>query len=1057
MALTKRVYLKTKKIFIYGSGTFLAFLILLLSLNNLGINVETSGDIACGRECISYFNISLSNYSLCFGSTFKGIYFDKNVNAEIYKADMRYSNSNPNRWKLYNFTSGKCFDKNKTYEFMIIGYKESSETVKWGLSLQGVDVDPYWFGYETNIKSALIKGENISKYGKIEITDKFDKKLVSLELKKNTDICENDCSAEAEIVLYKDGSLVDDVIFYNLGLGDNVSEDITYNFYIQNGTINVSVDSYSWVGIGKINITTGKEILKYQINGSHIEVRDNWVTYNVGDILKAGTYRIKLEGKKKPQDSIDWYIKTNGFWTDEWQLWGSASSGSVIQASPDGGDSLWAHSGGVRFVANQNVTLTSFRADSLVIANKYYLGTTAGGNQIGSNTLNVPVTVVNYNLTAGTTYYLVVNNSNGSAFTRRYKLSGVTYPYTSVGINTTGFVDGATVGTTQIHNIVELNWSISAITTPPDLVLNSPINYYNSSTALTFNCSSSSNTGVLNITLLIDGVVNTTITNTTALQNFSLSQSLAFSNGNYNWSCWSSDAEEQNKSETRFFNIDMIVPQISIVSPTPDDGATIVTNDFTVAVSVIETNIANVTGNLYNSTMDLINNSQFNITEYLCYQETANISTSCGGLNTGSYSSIGGSNMEKTYDGNWSSFGTLTITPKYLYINYTKPINATNGLWQIKDDYQIINISIPNACFQQNILQLRVNSWATPTAYLDYRCYNGTNFTSLLTNPSAYGFYEEAMIWNILNIYSQTYYNLPDGLYYYNVTATDTFNNQNSTLTRNITIDTKIADVDYNSPLGVIRFLNCSPDFENPNSYPQGQITTSNICYQESANVSTSCGGLATGNYAFENSEDWTNPNNIIDENWNTYGKGGANAIRNLTINYTKPSLVASTGHLWQIKTTFNFLNITIPNTCFNYLSNKISLRVQSYCPDPICSDYAIFYCLNSSGYSLIYTSSMGYWIYEEAMIWNMTFPAINMINNGTATGNYSVNLTSALATGWTLWASNDSLVNNITLSTTAQRIWSNVGVNESKSMWLAANCSFVRSNPNASVAIWVV
>jgi hypothetical protein len=153
MAFRKRTDNRTNKIWIYGSGTLLVFLSFLASLSYLGIEVETSGDIVCkgtiSNPCISYFNITLKNYSLCTGSTFGGVYFDKEASAEIYKADMRYSRTNPERWKPYNFSTGKCLEKGKKHEFMIKGYKNPKDTIKWSLDLQGKDVDPIWFGIKT--------------------------------------------------------------------------------------------------------------------------------------------------------------------------------------------------------------------------------------------------------------------------------------------------------------------------------------------------------------------------------------------------------------------------------------------------------------------------------------------------------------------------------------------------------------------------------------------------------------------------------------------------------------------------------------------------------------------------------------------------------------------------------------------------------------------------------------------------------------------------------------------------------------------------------------------
>jgi len=50
--------------------------------------------------------------------------------------------------------------------------------------------------------------------------------------------------------------------------------------------------------------------------------RKEWVIYD-GVELKAGTYRWKLEGKKKPNDDIDWIGESMGIKFDEWAWWNS--------------------------------------------------------------------------------------------------------------------------------------------------------------------------------------------------------------------------------------------------------------------------------------------------------------------------------------------------------------------------------------------------------------------------------------------------------------------------------------------------------------------------------------------------------------------------------------------------------------------------------------------------------------------------------------------------------------------------------------------------------------
>ena len=158
MSLTKRVYKDRKKIFILGSGTFLAFFTLLLGLGAYGVGISTSGDITCGY-CNSTFNITLQNYSLCFGSTFNGVSFDSESGIEwwrLYKADLRYRADNPARWKPTELKAGMCLEAGKRHEYLIEAKKkDATKTVKWSIGYGFSNVDPYWFGVEEEKKYAI--------------------------------------------------------------------------------------------------------------------------------------------------------------------------------------------------------------------------------------------------------------------------------------------------------------------------------------------------------------------------------------------------------------------------------------------------------------------------------------------------------------------------------------------------------------------------------------------------------------------------------------------------------------------------------------------------------------------------------------------------------------------------------------------------------------------------------------------------------------------------------------------------------------------------------------
>ena len=95
-----------------------------------------------------------------------------------------------------------------------------------------------------------------------------------------------------------------------------------------------------------------------------------------------------------------------------------------------------------------------------------------------------------------------------------------------------------------------------------------------------------------------------------------------------------------------------------------------------------------------------------------CYQETANSSTSCGGLSTGRYA----------------------LSPPFIYMNYTIPSLSVSAKWQVRfAKRNTENITVPTQCFSNNVtLQLRFYAAFTdaPTfrAVSYGECYNTTSW-----------------------------------------------------------------------------------------------------------------------------------------------------------------------------------------------------------------------------------------------------------------------------------------------------------------------------------------
>ena len=176
----------------------------------------------------------------------------------------------------------------------------------WGLFLIGVmiililipQVSAGLFEFD-NIKTFDSK---VNDYGIVEIRNsilginwlQLDK-VATLELKTNTEICNgNDCEAVKEIVMYEDGKLIDEIRFMN--------EEKTRKEYIKNYKI------------------------QYKVN-------DKWIDYNYEKVKGDSygiVYEVKLEGELFGFQKVDWQIKSQGIWIEEWAVWTSGLNVGLV-------------------------------------------------------------------------------------------------------------------------------------------------------------------------------------------------------------------------------------------------------------------------------------------------------------------------------------------------------------------------------------------------------------------------------------------------------------------------------------------------------------------------------------------------------------------------------------------------------------------------------------------------------------------------------------------------------------------------------------------------------
>ncbi|HEC66149.1 MAG TPA: LamG domain-containing protein, partial [bacterium] len=176
-----------------------------------------------------------------------------------------------------------------------------------------------------NVKST---GENgLAGYPNIEIKNAFGfgDTIWEGELKSNTDVCGIECSAEKEIILHERGSLIDEIKFETVTKNGRIEQSITdYQFFIKVGENQYSINDYErrCVEDKELNENgTRGETCSNVLVGSHIGIEPIWEEYELGVEVDAGTYYVKLEGRKRSMRTVDWMIKSQGIWIDDWAFW----------------------------------------------------------------------------------------------------------------------------------------------------------------------------------------------------------------------------------------------------------------------------------------------------------------------------------------------------------------------------------------------------------------------------------------------------------------------------------------------------------------------------------------------------------------------------------------------------------------------------------------------------------------------------------------------------------------------------------------------------------------
>ncbi len=392
---------------------------------------------------------------------------------------------------------------------------------------------------------------------------------------------------------------------------------------------------------------------------------------------------------------------------------------------------------------------------------------------------------------------------------------------------------------------------------PSSVTLNAPANnslFGNNANNVSFNWTViDSMDSSLTCNLTIDSVVRAinVLTLNGTMTNYTVNN-VAVGNHWWNVTCWD-DAMNTNISATfnlSIYAVDNLYPTFSNYW---DNNASLVGS----GVARFNVTVTNTNGTVFLE----INNTNYTATAnyptYLCYQETANQSSvgdgNCGLNYGGSYGSSGTwYNLNNTYDGNWSSLGFgSACDSNFLYINYSKPDNAlSSSFWMEKYYYGTTNRTIPSQCFNQNVLQFRLDSYVVCEAapsFIQLDCFNGTGWQLIGTDSSSNSIYEEAMIWNISNVSSPGNYNVSVSLtangtysYYWGAWGNGTSHNYNVSGMRSYTVNSGVSSLTDCGTLGVANTVYTL----------QNNVTSNSTCFTITANNVTLNGNGYSINYS---------------------------------------------------------------------------------------------------------------------------------------------------------------------------------------------------------------
>lgn len=359
--------------------------------------------------------------------------------------------------------------------------------------------------------------------------------------------------------------------------------------------------------------------------------------------------------------------------------------------------------------------------------------------------------------------FIIINNSidsTGANFLYNYGLSRIPFSQTTKGDNwsmcvtpITSYEDGNQVCSSLLE----------VLGSPPPSLFNPSAGLFTSNNRTEFNW-----TGTSPFQLLVDDnsdfsspVLNTTLSET----NYTLNSTQELNDSLYYWKVGTEDAGEYSYSSVRNFTIDTTLPIVLFNASTSDNNSYFNQESIFVQLNVTETNFANLTFYLFNSTEDLLNET---------FYGDGTMEINYTGLSEGIYY-YNATVYDLANNVNSSETRKITLDSTYPLINFTE--NSLENNFFINYDSIFVEVNITETNF----------------ANVTFSLYNESNLDSP-QNITTFDSLTTSINWTGLEF--QT-------VYYYNVTITDKVGLENSTDTRVVTLD-NIAPVvsNYSWPIG---------------------------------------------------------------------------------------------------------------------------------------------------------------------------------------------------------------------------------------------------------------